>query len=210
MKLAFVSDTHNYHNQITLEPSDILFHCGDMTPRGSIKDIEAFCDWFVKQPATEKVVIAGNHDFSLESTSTKQEAEKLFKDRGIHYLNNTSITLMELKIFGSPHTPYFGGWAFNNTGSEITKHWDLIPDNTNILLTHGPPRDILDWTLHGDRAGCPYLRDKIKELKQLKIHAFGHIHEAEGVEIVDGVIFINASICGIPYSNLNEPKYLNI
>ena len=90
--------------------------------------------------------------------------------------------------------PRFYDWAFNrNRGKDIKKHWDLIPDNIDVLLTHGPAYGILDKTIgqnrgnKGDRADCEDLLDKIKQVKPM-IHAFGHIHEDYGVDIEDDTI----------------------
>ena len=45
-----------------------------------------------------------------------------------------------VKVYGSPWQPWFGGWAFNlERGPDIAAKWALIPDDTDVLLTHGPP-----------------------------------------------------------------------
>jgi Icc-related predicted phosphoesterase len=55
-----------------------------------------------------------------------------------------------------------------------------VPRDTEILLTHTPPYGVLDITRRGDHAGCKTLSATLGELKQCKLHVFGHIHEAHG------------------------------
>ena len=59
--------------------------------------------------------------------------------------------------------------------------WSRIPSDVEILMTHTPPFNIQDTTKRGKKAGCKYLEEKIQELSQLRLHIFGHIHEAHGV-----------------------------
>jgi len=122
----------------------------------------------------------------------KEVAEQYLADKDIIYLNDTGTTIEGLKIWGSPVQPEFFNWAFNRErGEDICKHWDLIPDDTDILITHGPAFGILDRVLEGEYVGCSDLLKKIKQIKP-KIHAFGHIHEAYGQCEEDGTTFINA------------------
>jgi hypothetical protein len=68
------------------------------------------------------------------------------------YLENSSTSLRfprdrQLTIYGSPMTPQYGNWVFQYR--RIRDVWrDTIPDGTDILLTHGPPRGHLD-TVYG-------------------------------------------------------------
>ena len=58
----------------------------------------------------------------------------------------------------------------------MKEKWDMIPDKTEILLTHGPPMFVGDKTINNLHCGCKELlraiRDRIKPL----LHVFGHIH----------------------------------
>ena len=117
----------------------------------------------------------------------------------ITYLNDSGVTIEGIKFWGSPVTPWFHNWAFNRVGEEITKHWDLIPADTDVLITHGPPKGILDETVHGRlHVGCGHLLKKVLEIKP-KVHVFGHIHEARGVHEEAGIKFINASCVDLRY-----------
>jgi len=196
MKLDFFSDTHKKHHKLTFNGGEILFFCGDLSSRGSLNDIKKFAEFVSKLPYLYKVIIAGNHDFCFEN-ELKSDAEKLFLDNGLIYLNDQSISLLGLNIHGSPITPWFHDWAFNRQrGDAIKQHWELIPEQTDILITHGPPFGILDRCYHGEQVGCVDLLNRVLHVKP-KIHAFGHIHEQYGVIEREGIKFINAC-------NLNE------
>lgn len=169
MKLTFISDTHSLHKTLAIESGDVLIHCGDFTNKGSLEDTENFADFMSVQDFKYKVVIAGNHDFCFED-DRKEAAEQYLADKDIIYLNDTGVTIEGLKFWGSPVQPEFFNWAFNRErGEDICKHWDLIPDDTDILLTHGPAFGILDNVLEGEKVGCTDLLDKIKRIKP-KIH----------------------------------------
>ena len=98
----------------------------------------------------------------------------------------------------SPWQPAFCSWAFNlkRDGDEIRAVWGKIPDDTDILITHGPPYGILDSTDLDDHVGCRALLSRVQAIRP-KLHVFGHIHEGHGKEQVDeqSTIFVNASIC---------------
>ena len=147
----------------------------------------------------------------MESNSDiREECEKIFKDAGIIYLNDSGVTIEGLKFFGSPVSPHFAGWGFEKTrGTDIKKHWDLIPADTDILITHGPAFGLLDRTLDGTNVGCEDLRERIHEIKPL-IDGCGHIHEAYGELESEGTLFINASSLDIFYRCINDPIVVDL
>jgi Icc-related predicted phosphoesterase len=201
MKATFISDTHGKHNELKLTGGDLLIHAGDLSGRGLKQEIAYFMDWFAKQEYTYKVFIAGNHDFLFERDPAMAEA--LIPDN-IIYLNDSATIIEGYKIWGSPITPYFYDWAFNRLrGPEIDKHWALIPHDTDILVTHGPPAKILDRTTRGDKVGCENLLAKIIEVKP-KFHLFGHIHEARGTFSDVNTNYINASVLNELYVKVND------
>jgi Icc-related predicted phosphoesterase len=120
------------------------------------------------------------------------------------------VELDGLKFWGSPVTPWFHNWAFNRIDDKINEHWDLIPNDINVLITHGPPYLTLDATKSGLRVGCPRLSNKIKDLTDLKVHVFGHIHEASGIVEKDGVTYVNASTLDLYYEVKNSPVILHV
>ena len=196
IKIDLLSDTHNRHARCKCDGGDILIHAGDMTGRGEKNEIIEFLDWFSEQDYKELILIPGNHDFGFEKTA--KECVTMCKDRGITLLNDSGVTVQGIKIWGSPVQPWFHDWAFNRKrGAEIKRHWDLIPDDTEILVTHGPPMGILDMTTFVDGSpnipvGCQDLIDKLAKT-QVKLHVFGHIHEARGVLYSGPRTYVNAA-----------------
>ena len=62
----------------------------------------------------------------------------------------------------------------------------MIPHDTNVLFTHGPSYGILNFTARDRKpVGCHYLGRRLFDLKYLKIHSLGHIHEGSGNQIGD-------------------------
>lgn len=207
MKLLAISDTHNKHKQIpskyidNLDGSiDMIIHAGDMTMSGYKVEIEAFLEWYNGLNFKHKILIAGNHDFYFEDINQDNLKALLARYPSITYLNDSGVEIDGFKIWGSPVQPWFYDWAFNKRGAEICQHWDMIPLETNILVTHGPIQGYLDITQRGEVTGCPYLRAKVSELKALKLFVCGHIHEAYGkTETLSGQIVVNA--CVLDYNN---------
>lgn len=219
MEITFISDTHwliaedHQRRELTdlLPGGPILVHSGDVSGRGSEREIRLFLEWFSSLPYTHKILIAGNHDFFFEVASPEEISKLLAEFPGITYLNDSGATIEGFKFWGSPITPYFHNWAFNRFHSEIQAHWDLIPNDIDVLITHGPPHGILDKVRYDNlTVGCPKLAVKVKEIKP-QVHVFGHIHEAKGIHEEDGITYINASVVDFRYELYGEKPYkLNI
>lgn len=215
IKIACISDTHCQHNSIEIPECDILIHAGDFSYQGKTIDVAELDFWFGKLKKSGKVkeivAIAGNHDWICETNPSL--AASLFTN--CIYLNEQPAEVMGLKFFGSPIQPEFCNWAFNRRrGEEIARHWAKIPDDTQVLVTHGPPWGILDkvWdqpynkTLGPDPLGCEELRKRIDQLEQLKLHVFGHIHDSNGIYVDQstGKKFVNAAICSEEYKPIQK------
>ena len=165
MDITFISDTHGLHDRLKLNGGTVLIHAGDVTEYGTENEVEEFLFWFSRQPFNYKIFIAGNHDLFLEA-STPAQRRKIIPEN-VTYLQNSGIELEGLKIWGSPVTPYFLVMAFNaREGKEIRKVWQKIPANTDLVITHGPPKGILDNGL-GDEG----LYQRISDI-QPAIHCF--------------------------------------
>jgi len=202
-KLVFISDTHGQHEQLELPKGDILIHAGDVSKSGNKLEVENFLNWFSKLDFAGKVFIAGNHDFYFESASQK-EIENLIP-KGVIYLNDSMAKIQGISFWGSPIQPWFFDFAFNRQrGQSIRRHWELIPKNVDVLVTHGPPYGILDETAKKEKVGCADLLEKIESITA-KIHAFGHIHEAYGMLEKDETVYINASVLDLSYKMKNKP-----
>lgn len=193
MNIVLISDTHGLHHQLTIPLGDILLHTGDVSNQGTKAEIDDFLTWFSNQPHPYKIFIAGNHDRYFETSSNEDIMAILPKN--IIYLNEDVIEINGLKIWGTPITPTIPNkrWAFNKErGYEIQNHWDLIPDNLDIFLVHGPPKGILDGILSGYDVGCENLLKTVLRRKP-KLMVFGHIHESRGMRCIHEIQFVNAS-----------------
>ncbi|WP_353483676.1 metallophosphatase domain-containing protein [Haliscomenobacter sp.] len=202
MRFVALSDTHGKHN-FDLPPGDVLLHAGDVSSRGLKSEVQRFLDWFSSLDYTYKIFIAGNHDFFFEEAS-KQEIDAMIPDNLI-YLNDSGVEIEGIKIWGSPVQPWFHDWAFNRKrGPEIQKHWDLIPADSDIVITHGPAFGIHDRLISGMPVGCEDLLPTLQRIAP-KVHLCGHIHEAYGERQVGETLFLNASILNVRYEIANVP-----
>lgn len=208
MRAVCISDTHGRHLSMDLPSGDLLIHAGDMTSRGTFREVQEFLEWFSNQSFKYKILIAGNHDFFFEHANAEQIANLI--PSNVSYLNDSGIQIQGLNFWGSPVTPWFHDWAFNRKrGEEIKKHWDLIPLNTDVLITHGPPFGVLDRTVYGLEVGCEELQSKIENIKP-RFHFFGHIHECYGQYSAQGTQFINASVLNEHYTLSNPPFLIQL
>ncbi|MCU0704978.1 MAG: metallophosphatase domain-containing protein [Fimbriiglobus sp.] len=190
LTIVAISDTHGRHRELTVPPGDLLLFAGDLSNHGFPEDITDFNDWLGSLPHPHKVMICGNHDFHFE----RDPADARRRITHATYLQDSGVEVCGLRIWGSPWQPRFFDWAFNlDRGPEIAAKWALIPDDTDVLITHGPPAGILDKTSRGEATGCVDLLWRLQELKP-QLHLFGHIHEAAGVVQTPDTLFVNASI----------------
>jgi Icc-related predicted phosphoesterase len=187
MKIWHISDTHTYHGLLKVPKDiDMVIHSGDATnprdPYASEQEMLNFISWFGSLPIKYKVFVAGNHDLCIErNLVTKID----FMKNGIVYLENDYAEVEGIKIWGSPFTPTFGqGWAFNKKRSALHDIWKEIPDDTNIVVVHGPPKGILDLAYHQlnciEFCGDEALRKRMYLLNP-KLCLFGHIHNNEDI-----------------------------
>lgn len=202
LRVVCVSDTHSHHKCEGHEHSpphipegDILIHAGDFTYTGKANEIEEFATFMKAQPHHTKIVIAGNHDITLDEEFYKTCDRRRFghvgepedcaailaKLDGLTYLRDTLVKVGGITIYGSPWQPEFGGWAFSlERGESCRKKWEEIPSGVDILITHGPPLGHGDLCQSGNRAGCQDLLEQIQNRIHPKFHVFGHIHEGYG------------------------------
>lgn len=215
------SDTHGLHNDIPEKhrhPGDVLLHGGDFTNTGEVEQIVSFSRWLEAYPATHKIVIAGNHDMTLDEPYYRRTGAQRFHRTdpydcelarrsltGCTYLEDSATEVCGYKIWGSPLQPDFCGWAFQlPRGGQCWKRWQRIPHSVDILMTHGPPHGRGDLCSSGVRAGCQDLRKTI-EMKVISINIAGHIHEGYGCQVDDVTGYINASTCTSGYQPSNPP-----
>jgi len=180
-----ISDTHCLHNNLIIPPDvDMVIHSGDCSnsrdPARNSNEVISFLDWFANLPIEYRIFVAGNHDVSIER---RLITPSYINDLGIIYLENDSANIAGLNIWGSPITPSFGrGWAWNVARHKTKMVWDLIPDDTDIVITHGPPKRILDLSLDRENklefCGCESLFTRLIELEPT-FSCFGHIHDSK-------------------------------
>jgi Icc-related predicted phosphoesterase len=203
MKIICISDTHNLHKNLKVPDGDMLIHAGDMTCVGGIDEIKEFNEWLGTLPHRHKIVIAGNHDLYFEEEPAKA---KMLITNAV-YLEDSGVTIEGIKIWGSPISPSYQNWAFNRErGEEIKEHWDMIPEDTDILITHCPPFGILDFDPEGRPKGCEELLKIVQQRVKPLLHVFGHLHDAHGQVKIGETLFVNASIV----NTIHYSKWLKI
>jgi predicted phosphodiesterase len=214
VRIVCLSDTHDRHENIIVPDGDVLIHAGDLTMSGDRANIVDAVAWLSMQPHKRIIVTPGNHDFGFERIPT---LSKWLQSRfpRVEVLIDQETVLDGLRVFGSPYQPWFYDWAFNFKRGEgglieAEKKWALIPDDTAILITHGPVFGILDRTSTGERAGCPVLKARIENLPSLRLHVCGHIHEAYGSQKTGKVMYVNASSCDHNYVPSQNPIVVDI
>jgi Icc-related predicted phosphoesterase len=182
LKVSLISDTHTKHHlcENDLPGGDILIHAGDFMNTGYHKaEAEEFFQWFDSiNNYDTKIFIAGNHDRLMENDPTKMLGI-LTGYKTIEYLQD---------------------------GEELKAKWNAIPDNTDILVTHGPPFEYLDIPGGGRpiRVGCEMLRERV-DIVRPKIHVFGHIHGSYGHYYNGHTHFFNASVLDERYLYTHSP-----
>lgn len=218
MKIDCIADLHGYMPD--LKGGDLLIVGGDLTARHTpIETVEFLC-WLEKQEYKKIIFIAGNHDTQLTDYNDVFFDGKIFNLKWsdkIEYLCDSSTEFEGLKIWGSPWTKTFKGMNPNckaftfDKEDDLMDKFELIPHDTDILITHSPPYSVLDKVVEGFSVGSPALYNWLKYVERPKLHVFGHIHEAYGqVEVFPTyddkmMISVNASHVNERYQPVNKP-----
>lgn len=214
MKIWHISDTHSKHAQLTPQVCDVIVHSGDFSNSRQLdksrSEIADFIEWFAALDAQHKVLVPGNHDMAL--FHKRYLADEI--PSNIIYLDNEQVVIEGVKFYGSPFTPTHGGtWAWATARDKLHVYWDAIPEDTNVLITHGPPMGVLDkaWRYDAvsttestamkyiEQTGCRNLMTRVMLIKP-QAHLFGHLHNMRdiynaGTAKISGIdtIFSNAS-----------------
>jgi len=217
MIIDCISDLHG--ELPDLEGGDLLIIAGDITRSDKIKQWKAFFEWLEKQSYKMKVLVPGNHDGFLEDCCSTEESRLIGvfeEDHGLEILIDSGVEFEGVKVWGSPWTPNLYDWHFMlPRGEKLKEKWDQIPQDTNILVTHGPPHAILDEASMGKNykkhCGCVDLREAVQRVKP-RLHVFGHVHESYGrktevwgPEIFQSTQFVNCSLMNENYKYVNKP-----
>ncbi|XP_045585223.1 metallophosphoesterase MPPED2 [Procambarus clarkii] len=210
VRFVCMSDTHNGTKKLPhpVPDGDVLLHAGDFTQRGTIAEARQFNDWLGTLPHPHKVVISGNHEVLLDQVAcyTHKAADPLTVLRNATYLQDSSVTIYGIKIYGAPWTPEYHVMAFNlPRGKSLQHKWQIIPTDTDILMTHEPPLGHGDLTWREQRVGCVDLLAAVQTRIKPAYHVFGHIHEGYGMTTDGTTVFVNASTCDVTYEPVNPP-----
>jgi Icc-related predicted phosphoesterase len=200
MKLICLSDTHNQLTKVDIPDGDVLIHAGDFSNSGNYADHYTFAKQFGAYPHKHKIVVFGNHDVYAEKQTNI--IRELFKEHGITVLLDEEIIIDGFKFYGSPWVPRYGNWAWmRDRGRHIGVKFDNIPENVDVLITHGQPYGILDTTIYGNgNQGCKELLKACID-KQPKHVMGGHLHHEGGTQLTKhGMTFYNLAICDEQYS----------
>lgn len=204
MKIWFLSDTHGCHSALNVPEADVVVHCGDESNHGNAwmnePESRRFFEWYMDIEIPTKIFVPGNHSTAIEQGLVRPQDYP-----SVHFLIHDSVKFGGLKFFGSPYTPRFYDWAYMKARAKLDKVWSSIPDDVDILITHGPPKGVLDLTKdmgsHGlVQVGCKSLRRHVDERIEPRIHAFGHIHDERGINnygmlTLGETQFINCACC---------------
>nr|XP_045585380.1 uncharacterized protein LOC123747314 isoform X1 [Procambarus clarkii] len=208
VRFVCISDTHNKTDILPfpIPDGDVLLHGGDFTIKGKLHEALVFNDWLGHLPHKHKVVIAGNHDrlFDKNFKQFTADSRKVFTNA--IYLQDQHTSIYGIKIYGAPWTPEYHNLAFNlPRGQPCLEKWSLIPKDTDILMTHGPPWGQRDFTKGKQHVGCEDLLAVVQNKVMPKYHVFGHIHEGYGMTKTGRTVFVNAAMCNIHYKPINPP-----
>lgn len=222
MKIACIADTHGYLPE-EIPECDVLVIAGDICPVTD-HSIEYQLNWLrtVFKPwmhelrfgdgPTQVFYTPGNHDWCFEVHPHLSDVEA---GAGTLLLGSSGKVVDPsrgdpiLNVYGYPWTPAFCGWAFNSNTNSSRRHAEAIPEDTDVLITHGPPLTILDVPGgQSEHCGCKYLRDRVRSVRP-KLHVFGHIHGSYGQTVIDGTTFVNASYVDEAY-NPRGPESIQV
>jgi Icc-related predicted phosphoesterase len=196
LRVVALSDTHGWHHPPQVPEGDVLIHAGDCTHLGRLDQLARFNDFLGRLPHRHKLVVAGNHDFCF---ARQPEASRACLTQAT-YLQDQAVTIEGFKFYGSPWQPVFHNMAFNlPRGPALRAKWDLIPTDTDVLITHTPPWGRRDQSILGRPVGCQDLGRAVERLPRLRLHAFGHVHEAAGEVRAGKILFVNAAVCNFFY-----------
>ncbi|RGP64829.1 ser thr phosphatase family [Fusarium sporotrichioides] len=212
-RFLVISDTHSQEfpdDRKPLHKVDVAIHCGDLTETSKLHEFDSSIRLLKDINASLKLVIPGNHDFTLDTPTFKRaiaeipppdlklvekeygrfgEAKSLMKScthegivyltEGVHHFDLDNGA--HLAVYASPYTPSDDCWGFQF--DPWIGHEREINDQVDVIMTHGPPKGILDINFRGEHIGCPELFKLVAQAKPL-MHCFGHAHRSWGAELI--------------------------
>jgi len=225
-RIVCMSDTHGKHRDIDLPKGDILIHGGDFTRSGekeTISDVSRYFGELLEQHKFQQIIcIAGNHELTFDDDHYKDVHEHFHSSpmdcsasrnalKNCIYLQDSSCNIHSMEIYGTPWTPFYYNWGFQQTrGYESRNRWRGIPSTTDILISHGPPLGRGDEVPHVGKVGCVDLLQEVQERLRPRVHIFGHIHEGYGISSDGTTLFVNPSSVTKQYRPCNPCIVLDV
>jgi Icc-related predicted phosphoesterase len=207
VRVVCLADLHGYLPEVPR--CDVLFVAGDICPTGDERPEtqrswlhSTFARWLADVPAATVVGVAGNHDFVGETDPSA------LRDLDWHYLQDESIKIDGISVYGSPWTSRFQEWAFMLTEEELSRHWEGIPEGIDVLCVHSPPAGYGDW-ISGHHIGSPSLLETI-DARAPKLCVFGHVHQGYGRWQRGTTELVNAAHCDMEYLPAHPPVALEL
>jgi Icc-related predicted phosphoesterase len=191
MRIVCIADTHELHRELAVPPGDLLIHAGDITTLSERPWMyRHFDNWLGELPHRHKIVIPGNNDYLLEDPRER----KVITNTTL--LVDSGVEIEGLRVWGSPVTPLHGSAFGMSNPADRKRHWAQVPEDLDILVTHGPPFGIRDHGRGSERReGCPELL--VAVFRTLPpVHVFGHVHAGYGIYRTSDTLFVNASLLG--------------
>jgi Icc-related predicted phosphoesterase len=209
MRVCCIADLHG-HVPADVPPCDLLLIAGDLGPddprEGAAWLRQLFVPWLERQPAAEVAAIAGNHDYMA-----LRRPELLREVAAWRYLENDAAIVAGLRVAGSSWSLTFGIWPMQAPEEELEDMWQSIPDDTEVVLVHGPPYGYCDLTARGVHGGSRTLLRRLLELPRLRLVCTGHIHEGYGQAVLPtGALVVNASLVDVALRPVNAPILVDL
>ena len=208
MRIVAISDTHTKHRDLNLPKGDVLIFAGDGEFRNSL-ELFGFDEWLSGLKYKCIIAIAGNHDFYCERFPNEV---RNYLTKAVYLKDEPYVLPNGMTLWGTPMTPTFLNWAFMESEENLDRyHWSKIPENTDILLSHGPAYGHLDvaYPKQKGNLGSKTLAKRIETLK-IPYVISGHIHGGYGVERTKNTTYINCSVLDEDYNLMNKPIVIDV
>ena len=192
MKILHLSDTHGLHSQLGVLPeADVVVHSGDFTHYGTEAECLDFLNWFIELPYKHKIFVCGNHDLCLYEADGIEDLPA-----NVHFLQDRGVTIDGVKFYGAGYLHYA----------------PTIPSDTQVLITHEPPRGILDREEGREigEYGSVEILNQLHDLPNLRLHLFGHSHNDYGLCKKGGIVFSNGALMAYDVKIAREPRVIEI
>lgn len=228
VRVVMISDTHERHHLLDLPPGDVLVHSGDIllfnssySRETSMRKLAHFNEWLADLPYHDKIVVAGNHDYCLQ-TLGRDTVRKVLDS--CTYLENEfcELSWSQLRVYGSPASvpnplpAWRGGGVSNspNRAFQYTSHvatgegyagteadladvFAAAPINLDILVVHGPVESMAP------------AHEYVLTHRPLVV-VCGHVHEQHGAQRLGDTVVINATSMGPTFSPTEPPIVIDI